>query len=118
MSRRNRIGLRRYSATFEQHNGNQDSSGNPTYPVAADWSPTVAGWPVEFAGTSGTETPRGGQVSAETTHLIFGEYYGGEGISPLQRCYVDGRQFGVVSVLDVDGDHMEKRVELQETIRA
>ena len=117
MTLRNRIGMRRYTATFEKHNGNQDSSGNPTYNVSSDWTPTIAGWYVELEGTSGTETRRGGQVAAETTHVIYGEYYGGVWITPRQRCYVDGRQFGVVSVLDVDGDHMELRVELQETVK-
>ena len=113
MSRRRKIGYRRYTATAKQHNGKQDEAGQPTYGTESDWTPIVSGWPVELIGVTGGERIRGRQVAAEATHVIYGEYYGGQGITPEARCVVDGRTFNVVNVLDMDGDHRELRVELK-----
>jgi len=111
---RRRSGQRRYVATFYEHNGTIDESGHPTYSVDTDWLAVVVNWPVEVLGTGGGETVRGLQVTAETTHLLYGEYHGGDGIKATQRCVIDGEQrYNVVSELDPDGFKMERRVELK-----
>ena len=116
--RRMRIGARKYQATFSSHNGKQDTAGQYTYGVSDDWVPVVVGWPVEMVATGGGETLRGRQVTAQTTHVLFGEAFGGEGINAEHRCQIEvngvTQTFGVVSVLDMDGLDMERRVELKQ----
>lgn len=112
---RNRIGTRNHSATFERHNGESDAAGNPNY-ADQNWSPIRAGWPCEFTATSGSEDTRGRQVTAETTHVIYGEYFGATDVTPLDRCKVNGETFGIVDIDDADGLQMEKRAELKRII--
>ena len=113
---RKRYGFRRDQATTMIHNGNQDAAGQPTYSNDADWSPVVIGWPVELVSVRGGETLRGRQVSADTSHVLFGEYYGGNGVSPEQRCVINGESYNVVSAMDLDGTHTELRVELRRDV--
>ena len=116
MTVRKRIGYRRHQASFERHNGNQDDAGNLTYGTQADWVSVFAGWPVELTTTSGTEDTRGRQVQAETTHVLYGEWYGGQMAAPSQRCRVNGLLFDVVSAYDVEGTQQELRVELKRVV--
>ena len=113
---RKRIGTRNHSAIFERHNGAVDAAGNPTYHIDTDWTPIQSAWPVEFTATSGSEDARGRQVTAETTHVIYGEYYGAGDVTPLDRCKINGLAFGIVSINDPDGLQMEKRAELKRII--
>ena len=113
---RKREGYRTHLATFIKHNGNVDADGNPTYTNEADWIPEVANWPVEVIGARGAEVIRGRAVAAETTHVLFGEFFGGEGIEATHICLLSGhdQRFGVVSSLDQSGDRRERRVEIRE----
>ena len=113
---RKRHGQRRHKATAWQHDGSQDDAGQPTYSNDTDWSPVVTNWPVELVAVRGGETLRGRQVAAETTHVVFGEYFGGNGILPEHRCVIDGVTFGVVSAMDIDGLSTELRVELKREV--
>ena len=114
MSYRKRYGQRNYYASFQEHNGDQDTHGTPTYGDAADWITVVPQFPAELVSTTGGEVLRGRQISAITTHVLYGEYYSGEGIKPNHRCVIDGKLYEVVSVLDMDGRHRELRVELKQ----
>ena len=113
MSKRNRVGYRRHSASFFEHNGTTDDLNQRTYDNDNDWLPVVVNWPVELVGVSGGEVLRGRQVSAESTHVLFGEAFGGAGIEPTNRCVIAGTTYGITSVIEPDGDNMELRVELK-----
>ena len=110
---RKRVGARRWNAQFYRHNGNQDDTGNPTYSVPADWDPISTGWPCEFIATTGGETVRGRQTTAEATYVLFGEFYGASGILASDRCEINGSRFGIVAVDDSDEMQMEHRIELR-----
>lgn len=112
---RNRIGKRRYNATFLEFNGKQTETGFPDYTDPTNWVPVVANWPCELIGVGSGETVRGRQVTAETTHVIFGEWFGGEGVKSGHRCRVDGREMSVAGPpLDMDGMKLEMRIELKQ----
>ena len=111
MTRRDRIGARRHRATFTQHNGTQDDHGQPTYTTPGDWDTVVQSWPCEVLTVSGGERIRGRQVAGETTHVLFGEYYGGKDATDNMRVTVDGVTYDVVTAYDPAGDHREWRVE-------
>lgn len=102
-----------YSANSLKHNGSVDEAGHPTYGNDADWVIVVSGWPVEFRSVRGTEVIWGRQMSAETTHLAIGEYYGGEAIESSHRVVINGTTYGVVSVLDRQGLNRELEVQLK-----
>ena len=99
---RKRVGNRRHLATFSQHNGSTDTAGQPTYANAADWTTVLGEWPCELLQTSGGEVLRGRQVTAQTTHVFFGDFMGSEA-EPTYRIIVSGRNYSIVSVLDPDG---------------
>ena len=107
------IGKRQHRATFSQHDGTVDTHGNPTYATSDDWDAVVSDWPVEMLATSGGERLRGRQVTAETTHVLFGEYYGGNSITTDMRAVINSVIYHVVSVLDENGDSRNLRVELK-----
>lgn len=110
---RKRIGFRNHRALIQEHNGNQDDNGQPTYTVEADWLLVEPQWPVEMVAASGGERLRGRQVAASVTHVLFGEYFGAKEIRPDMRCIIDSSVYGIVSVLDKDGTSMEMRVEVK-----
>ena len=110
---RQRIGARRHQADAYQHNGNADPHGMPTYTVPEDWDLVIQGWPVELITASGGESVRGRQVDAETTHVVFGEYYGGRTITPQMQLQIAGQTYAITAAYDPDGDNREFRVELK-----
>ena len=116
MTRRERIGSRRYRATVSQHDGTQDSHGTPTYGTSGDWDAVVTNWPCEVLAVRGGETVRGRQVAANTTHVLYGEYHGGASITPEMKCVINGTTYQIVSALDMDGQRREIRVELQREV--
>jgi SPP1 family predicted phage head-tail adaptor len=109
MTRRDRIGSRRHRATFSSYTEEQDYHGNPNY-AAETFREDV---PVEMLSTSGGERIRGRQVTAETTHVMYSDYYNLEGVTAQMQALVGGVLYHVVSVLDMDGDRREIRVELK-----
>ena len=111
--RRERIGNRQHRATFSQHDGTQGADGNPTFTTSADWDAFVTDWPCEMVAVRGGESLRGRQVAATTTHVLFGEYQGANGILPPMRCVINGNTRQVVSVMDVTGEQREMRIELK-----
>jgi hypothetical protein len=70
----NDIGQRRYVADFLRHNGTRDEFGQPTLDVPADWDMFVEGWPCEVQGAKGGEWLRGRQVTATSSHVLYGEF--------------------------------------------
>lgn len=116
---RNRIGKRKYRATFLEHNGKQTETGFPDYTDPANWAPIVANWPCALTASGSAEATRGGQVTSETTHVLFGEWFGGEGIQSVHRCRIIVndilKEFSVSAPpLDLDGMNMEMKVELKQ----
>ena len=116
MPKRQRLGRRIHQADFQLHNGNLDDSGTPTYTSEDDWQVVIAAWPCEVLNTSGGETLRGRQVTAETTHVLIGEYFGVEGVTTDMRIEVNGQTLAIVSVLDQDGDSYERRIEAKREV--
>lgn len=109
---RKRYGKRRYTATFSQHNGKRDSHGNPTVDIPTDWTPVLAGWPCEKLTTRGGETVRGKQVTAQTTHVLFGEFFGANGVNAEMRVMIPGEpNMSVVAAYDPEGTQTEIRIE-------
>ncbi len=119
MTRRERIGSRRHRAKFEQHDGGVDEHGNPTYTSDNDWDAVVTSWPCELKAVTEGEQLRGKQVSADTTHVLFGEYGGARDVETDMRAVVTSTTTGltttyeIVSVLDLDGEGRELRIELK-----
>lgn len=113
MTFRKRYGMRRYLASFWQHNGSRDPLNQPTYSTATDWEPVISGWPCELIATNGGEVLRGRQVTAETTHVLFGEFFGAAGVKAQHRCQIDGTFYNVVAAYDADGTRMEQRIEVK-----
>lgn len=111
MKRRHAIGMRRWTATFQQHDGRYDSHGQPTYGTAGDWDTFLSAWPCELMTVSGGETIRGRQVTATTTHVFYGEYFGAEGVTAQMRMIVDGQTYAIQSAYDPAGDRREMRIE-------
>ena len=111
---RYRIGSRNHVALFEQHNGNLDEAGQPTYETEADWIPIGFRWPCEMVATSGGEVVRGRQVTDRTTYVLFGEYFGSENVDATCRVSVGGQVLYVAAVYDQTGWQMERRIELKQ----
>lgn len=111
MAYRKRMGKRRHTAQVQEHNGTVDGTGNPTYGTPGDWDTVIAAWPCELLTTAGGETVRGKQVTAQTTHVLFGEYFGASGVSANMRIIVNGQTMSLVSAYDPNGDQSEMRVE-------
>ena len=108
---RKRIGFRNRYVSFLRHNGNVDASGNPTYSTPDDWYLVARGWPAEVLNTSGGEVIRGRQVTAETTHVLYGEWSYVQEISPRDRITFNGVTLEIVSVTDPEGLRYEMRIE-------
>ena len=115
MAMTNRSFKRRiHQARFARHNGNLDEHGNPTYAVERDWIWLPIRWPCEMLSSGGNETLRGRQTTATTSHVLYGEAYGCDGVEPQHRCEMsDGKRYSVVAVLDPEGLNTEKRIELK-----
>ena len=114
--RRERTGSRRYRADVQQHDATVDGHGSPTFTTAGDWDTVVTGWPCEILTTTGGETIRGRQVSATTTHVLYGQFAGGSSITPEMRLVVNGVNYSVVSAYDPDGMRRKIRVEAKRQI--
>jgi len=111
MPRRNRRGGWQHVASFSQHNGRVNEHNLPTVANPGDWRVVVREYPCEVLSTSGGETIRGRQVTAYTTHVLFGDYFAARNIKPDMRVKVKGMKLNIVSVLDPDGDQFEMRIE-------
>ena len=113
---------RRHFATVKVHNGTLDGNGQPTYDITGDWISVVTDWPVEMKAVRGGEKLRGRQVAANTTHVIFGDFNGGNGILPEMHAVITNTVTGkietheIVAAMDPDGDGREMRVELKREI--
>ena len=107
------MGNRIHAATFKKHNGNVEN-GQETLNKESDWTTFTQNWPCELMAVRGGETIRGRQVAEHTTHVLFGEYYGAVGITPEMKCVIAGKTRNIVSVMDMDGDSREMRIELKE----
>ena len=114
MARRNKVGYRRYVATFFEHDGSIDTSGQPTFNDPATWTQVVSGWYCEVLAVSGTETLRGRQVTAQTRRVLYGDWSAVASVTPRMRCKVDGVVSDVVAVLDENGDKREMVIQLGE----
>ena len=110
MTRRERCGARRYRADVKQHDGTVDLHGQPST-LATAWTTVVAQWPCEVLTTAGGEILRGKQVSAQTTHVFYGDFVGGDEVTPDMKVTVNGVDYHVLSALDMDGQRREIRVE-------
>ena len=110
---RNTVGARQWNATISRHNGTLDGNGNPTYQTDADWVAVNLAWPCEKITVQGSEVLRGRQVSAVTTHVLFGWYSSVSEVLPSDRVTINAETFSVVAVLDVDGDNMTARMEVK-----
>ncbi len=109
-------GGRNYVAHFEEHNGQQDEHGNPTYSNDRHWRRVVSGWWCDVQTTTGGETPSGRSMSTTTTHVLVGEYYGAQNVQPNHRCFINGDQYEVVSVMDRDGLRRDMQIEVKRTV--
>ena len=98
---------------MSQHDGTVDIHGEPTLSDPTDWRAVITDWPIEMLAVSGGESLRGRQVSDGTTHVLFGGYSGGRAITPEMQCVINGELYEIVSVLDVEGDRQELRVEVK-----
>jgi len=114
MARRNKIGSRRYIATFFAHDGTVDGAGQPTFNDPAAWNQIVTGWYCECLATSGGETLRGQQVTAQTKRVLYGDFAAVRSVTARMRCKVDGIVSDVISVLDDSGEKREMRIQLGE----
>lgn len=113
MSIRKRIGMRRWKATFYDHNGNVDAYGQPTYQDDNDWAVSQSGWPCELITTVGGEVIRGRMTNAKTTHVAYGEFFGCQNATTKSRVVIDGVKYGIECIIDADGLQMERRIELR-----
>jgi len=104
--RRYRVGKRRDSAVFEKHNGNVDDYGMPTYTIDVDWDRVVS-WPCEFLSAKGGEFLRGRQVSAEASHVLYGDFSAVRDVTQDMRIKVRGLTLGIIDVSDLFGDMRE-----------
>ena len=110
--KRNNIGARRHRAKVERHKGQTvDEDGNPTYTEPGDYETIVAAWPCEILTTGGSEQVGGRQVSASTTHMIYGTFAGGSLIEADMRLDVSNIFYSVTASYDSDGDRREWTVE-------
>ena len=105
--------LRRFVARFYYHNGNRDAHNNPTLSVDADWIKRPVVFFCEMQETAGGEKVRGRQVTASTTHVLFGERRGLLSVKPTDRCVVGGQNYEVVATHDPDGKGIEGRIEIK-----
>ena len=115
--KRGRIGRRRNRATVTQHPGTEvDEHGQPTYTEPGDYDTIVSNWPVEIITTGGSEVLQGRQITAATTHVIFGGFEGGSSITSDMKITIDGAEYDVIAAYDPDGDRKEIRVEAKRNL--
>jgi SPP1 family predicted phage head-tail adaptor len=103
-------GKRRDNAQIQKHNGKVDDYGQPTYKVEADWE-TVVRWPCQFMSTSGGEFLRGRQVTAQSTHVLYGDYAAVRDVTPDMRVKIRGQVLGILDVSDLFGDQREMSID-------
>ena len=106
---------RRWRSNFARHNGNVDAAGNPTIANDKDWEMFIVAWPCEIRAVSGGMKLRGGrQVSADATHILYGEIHGANDLLPEDRAILsDGRIFEVIYTADETGFERERVVEIK-----
>ena len=110
---RKRSGHRRHGATFQKRADGVDEHGHPEH----RWEFVVGPWYTEMVSTRGGEVVRGRQTTAQSTHVLFGEWSPAlEVLDTDMRCVVNGEVFGIASVLDADGLRQEIRVELKREV--
>ncbi len=108
---------RQHRVRFERHNGNVDAMGNPTYSVADDWNLLPQIWPCELLTASAGEVLRGRQVTAETSNVLIGEFFGAQGIEATDRVILsDGQRMAINGIMDQDGKQNEARIEARATL--
>jgi head-tail adaptor len=111
-----KFGARRWRATVQQHDGTVDDHGQPTYSVDSDWDSVLTGLPVELLSTTGGETIRGRQTTAESSHIGYCDYHAGSSVTAGMRLVIDSHRYNVVAVLDELGKRRELRLELRREI--
>jgi len=104
-------GKRRHTAVIQKHNGNTDDYSQPTYKVEADWDTVIKGWPCQFQTTSGGEFLRGRQVTAQTTHVLWGDYSAVRNVTPDMRIKISGLVLGILDASDLFGDQREMSID-------
>jgi hypothetical protein len=66
---------------------------------------------------SAGEVLRGRQVTAETSHVLIGEFFGVQGIAETDRVVLsDGSKLAINGIMDQDGKQEEARVEAKATL--
>lgn len=112
-NRRGNPGNRRSRAKIDRYNGTQDTEhGHYVYLDEDNWDTYIEAWPCEFLTTDGvydTEDRYG--ASHESTHVLFGEYWGAQGVEPGDRVTVDGVTYTITAAFDPLGDKREMRIE-------
>lgn len=110
---RRHTGKRRHVARVEKHDGPgmYDEHGTPTFTDDGDWQVVIPDWYCELKAVRGGEVIRGRQVSDTTTHVMFGNYYPADKITPDMRVRIGNSIYNVVAAYDLDGDSREMRVE-------
>ena len=103
-------GKRRDTALIQKHNGNKDTYGQPSLTVEADWE-TVVRWPCQFQSTSGGEILRGRQVTAQSTHVLWGDYMAVRNVETTYRIKIRNLTLGIVDVSDLFGDQKEMSID-------
>ena len=109
-------GRRNHHVRFKKHVGTVDELGQPTLPNEYDWQIVIPSWFASLRSASGGEPIRGRQVTAQTTHVLIGEYYGAKDATADMLALVDGIEYEVLAVYDPDGLNQEIRVELRRTV--
>lgn len=112
MARRNRVGNRRFIATFFQHNGTLDATGTPTFNDPQDWDQFLTGWFCECLDQSGRKTMRGREVTESTKRVLYGDYAAVQNVDKFMRCKVNGIVSEILAVLDENGDQREMVIDL------
>ena len=107
---------RRHVARFYYHNGNRDEHNNPTLSRESDWIARPVVFYCEMQGAGGGEKVRGRQVTAVTSHVLFGEARGITTVQAADRCVIGDKRFEVVTKGDPDGLDTEGRIELRREV--
>ena len=55
-------------------------------------------------------------MQAETTHVLFGEYFGADNVTAEMRAVVGGITYSIVAAYDPDGDSREMRIEARREV--
>lgn len=103
-----RAGTLRHRITVQSATDAADAAGQ----LIRTWSAWLSNEPAEVIETTGGETIRGRQVSAEATHLVRVRYRSGYG--ETKRIVWGTRTLGILHVRDVDGRGRELWIQARE----